>query len=406
MSIAERAESRVHAHGRPSGDAPHIVFGITHPQTCLNLTGRLRAFRDAGFRVTLVSGPGELLERTAREQDAQAIALPMKRRVAPLADLISFFRLWRLMRRLRPEVTEFSSPKAGFLGTFAAWLAGVPVRVYMLRGLKLERTRGIKQRLLLAAERMAARCAHEVLCNSRSVQEQAAALGIASEVKLKLLGSGSSNGVNAERFSPGASRVREQFGIPTAAPVLGFVGRFTRDKGVPELLDAFEEIARAEPEAHLLMVGWFDAAEDELSSRDRARIRSQAHIHCTEGRVDDTAPYYRAMDVLVLPTWREGFPNVVLEAAATGVPAVTTESTGARDSVVPEVTGLLIPAGYPGAIVEAVLALLRDAERRRRMGEAARAWVTEHFSDAHVLGLTVEFYKTLLEKKRPRLPRS
>ena len=108
------------------------------------------------------------------------------------------------------------------------------------------------------------------------------------------------------------------------------------------------------------------------------RILSHPGIICT-GFVADTAPYYRAMDVLVLPTWREGFPNAVLEAAATGIPVVTTECTGARDAVVPEVTGLLIPPGYPEAIYEAVIKLLRDPERRQRMGRAARAWVLEHY---------------------------
>ena len=164
--------------------------------------------------------------------------------------------------------------------------------------------------------------------------------------------------------------------------MVGFVGRLTRDKGLPELIEAFDLILRAEPSARLLLVGWFDAAEDALDADLRARIRKpSAASHCT-GFVADTAPYYRAMDVLVLPTWREGFPNAVLEAAATGIPVVTTECTGARDSVVPEVTGLLIPPGYPEAICEAVLKLLRDPERRQRMGQAARAWVLEHYLQA------------------------
>jgi glycosyltransferase involved in cell wall biosynthesis len=114
------------------------------------------------------------------------------------------------------------------------------------------------------------------------------------------------------------------------------------------------------------------------------------------GFVEVTAAFYRAMDVMVLPTWREGFPNAVLEAAATGIPVVTTMSTGSRDSVVPEVTGLLIPPGYPDAISEAVLKLLGDPERRRRMGKAARAWVLEHYNDERVLGSTAAYYKSLL----------
>jgi len=352
--------------------------------------------REAGFRVTLVSSPGELLDRTAAREGVDAIALPMKRAIAPLADIVSLVRLWRLLSRLKPDLTEFSTPKAGLLGTFAARLAGVPSRVYMLRGLKLEACGGFKRLLLLASEKLASACAHVVLCNSESLRSEAQALGVAPASKLHLLGGGSSNGVDVARFSPGPSDVRERLGLPIEARVVGFTGRLTGDKGVPELIEAFDTILKAEPEAHLLLVGWFDDAEDALSDDLRARIESHPRIHCT-GFVDDAAPYYRAMDLMVLPTWREGFPNAVLEAAATGIPVITTLCTGSRDSVLAEVTGLLIPPGYPEAISEAVLKLLRNPERRRRMGDAARAWVLEHYVNRLVLGLTVNYYKNLLE---------
>ncbi len=382
---------------------PCIVVGITHPQTCLNLTGRLRTLRKAGFRVILVSSPGELLSRTAAAEGVEAIAVPMKRQIAPLADLVSLARLCWLLLHLRPQMAEFSTPKAGLLGTLAGILCGVPRRVYMLRGLKLETATGLKRRILLATERLAAACAHVVLCNSESLRAEAIALGLAPAAKLHLLGEGSSNGVDVARFSPGPSSARNRLGLPRNAPVVGFVGRLTRDKGLPELIEAFTTILKTEPDAHLLLVGWFDAAEDALSPALRSCIQDHPRIHCT-GFVADTAPYYRAMDLMVLPTWREGFPNVVLEAAATGIPVITTLSTGSRDSVVSEVTGLLIPPGYPEAISEAVLKLLRDPDRRQRMGEAARAWIQEHFVDQRVLGLAAAFYKSLLaaEKSRAR----
>ena len=380
---------------------PHIVVGITHPQTCLTLTGRLRALREAGFRVTLVSSPGELLDRTAAREGVESIAIPMQREIAPFADIVSLARLWWLLLRLRPEMTEFSTPKAGLLGTIAALLAGVPTRIYMLRGLKVEGTTGFKRRILLAAERMASACAQVVLCNSRSMLDEALALGLAPVAKLEMLGDGSSNGVDVERFSPGESDVRDRLGVPREAAVVGFVGRLTCDKGLPELLEAFDTILKAQTDARLLLVGWFDAAEDALCPCLRARIENHPRIHCT-GFVADTAPYYRAMDMMVLPTWREGFPNVVLEAAASCIPVVTTISTGSRDSVVPEVTGLLIPPGYPEAISEAVLKLLRDPARRRRMGEAARAWVVEHYANERVLRLITMFYKSLLTPSAQR----
>jgi glycosyltransferase involved in cell wall biosynthesis len=381
----------------------HIVIGVTHPQTCLTLTGRLRALREAGFRVTLISSPGELLYRTAAREGVEAIGLPMRRAIAPLADLVSLARLWWLLVRLKPDVAEFSTPKAGLLGGFASWLARVPSRVYMLRGLKLETSKGIKKSLLLAAERAASACAQVVLCNSQSMRSEALVLRLARAAKLRVLGEGSSNGVDVERFSPGSSDVRSQLGIPQTAPVVGFVGRLTRDKGVPELVEAFDTILKREPRTRLLLVGWFDAAEDALGDDWRTRIARHPRIHCT-GFVTDTSLYYRAMDLMVLPTWREGFPNAVLEAAATGIPVITTECTGSRDSVVPEVTGLLIPPGYPAAISEAVLKLLRDPVRRRGMGEAARTWVCAHYSDERVLRLAVSFYKSLLKPRQAVSP--
>jgi len=376
---------------------PRIVVGITHPQTCLTLTGRLRALREAGFHVTLVSSPGDLLERTAAQEGVEAIAFPIQRTIAPIADLKALLHFWRMLRRMKPVLTEFSTPKAGLLGNIAAWLCRVPARVYMLRGLKLETTTGLKRRILLATERLASACAQVVLCNSDSLRKRALELGVAPAAKLHLLKEGSTNGVDIERFSPGTSELRQLLGIPLEAAVVGFVGRLTRDKGVPELIEAFDAITRAEPDAHLLLVGWFDLSEDALGPELRARIESHPRIHYT-GFVVDTAPYYRAMDMLVLPTWREGFPNVVLEAAATGIPVITTLCTGSRDSVVPEVTGFLIPPGYPEAISEAVIKLIRDPERRRRMGVAARAWILEHYVDKHVLEVTAAFYKSLIER--------
>jgi glycosyltransferase involved in cell wall biosynthesis len=367
---ASAARHPVPASPLHAARSPSIVVGITHAQTCLTLTGRLRALREAGFRVMLVSGPGELLGRMAASEGIEAIAIPMQRGIAPLADLVSLARLWRLLRRLRPDLTEFSTPKAGLLGTMAAKLSGVPRRIYMLRGLRLETSTGFKRRILLVTERLASACAHVVLCNSNSLRAEALALGMAPAAKLHLLGEGSSNGVDVVRFAPVPSDVLERLGLPRQAFVVGFVGRLTCDKGLPELIEAFGTILKAEPEARLLLVGWFDASEDALSAAMRARIENHPRIHCT-GFVTDTAPYYRAMDLLVLPTWREGFPNVVLEAAATGIPVITTLCTGSRDSVVPEVTGLLIPPGYPEAISEAVLKLLP-------IRSAACAWAGPH----------------------------
>lgn len=378
-----------------SRNAPHLLIGVTSHQTCLVLPARIRALKAAGFRVSLVSGPGELLEETARRAGVKAYALPIGRGISVWLDFLAFVRLFRLIVHLRPDAVEFSTPKVGLLGSVAAWVCRVPTRIYFLRGLKVETSRGFKRSLLMWSERIASACAHAVLCNSRSLRDSALALRLARASKLALLGEGSSNGVDVVRFSPGASGVRERFKIPSKAFVVGFVGRLTADKGLPELLEAFAGILREQPDAYLLLVGWFDASEDALELSIRSRVEGHPRVILT-GFVPDTAPYYRAMDVMVLPSWREGFPNAILEAAASGIPVVATDCTGSRDAVVHELTGLLVPTGQPDAIRDACLNLLRDPDRRKLMGQEGRAWAVEHFEDNRVLGMAVDFYRQLI----------
>ena len=203
------------------------------------------------------------------------------------------------------------------------------------------------------------------------------------------------------RFSPGVDALSISLGIPHGAPVVGFVGRLTRDKGVPVLIEAFDHILADLPDAWLLLVGWYDLSEDALTPEQRARIERHPRIVRT-GFVADTAPYYRSMDIMVLPTWREGFPNVALEAAATGIPVITTLATGARDAVVPGWTGLLVPTGNPEAVATSAVRLLSDRGLRNSMGLAARRWVTELFVDSRVLDHTVALYYEALRDAEQR----
>ncbi|MFP5235620.1 MAG: glycosyltransferase family 4 protein [Acidobacteriota bacterium] len=392
------------ALNRRQGEQPLIVVGITHSQTCLVLRGRLRALREAGFRVALLCSPGPLLDRTAAEEGVDAIPIPIRRSFSPFSDLLSLARICVTLFRLRPAITEFSTPKAGLLGSIAALLCGVPQRVYLMRGLRLETASGWKRSILRMGEHLSAACSHVVLCNSRSLRRQIIAFGLAPADKVQVLGQGSSNGVDVEHFTPGAGHLKAACSIPADAPVIGFAGRLTRDKGIPELLEAFESILRTVPRARLLLVGWFDESDDALSPDLRAHIEQHSRIVHT-GFVQDTAAWYRAMDLMVLPTWREGFPNAVLEAAASGVPVITTHATGARDSVLPEVTGLLVPPGDPNAIADAVLTLLADPGRRRRMGSTAREWVSECFPREQVQARAVALYRHMVADQAPAIAR-
>lgn len=370
-----------------------MLIGVTSDQTCVVLRGRLRALKEAGFEVVVVSSPGRWLTSVTEAEGVPGVPIAMRRVLAPWSDVLALLRLCRLIVKVRPTITDFSTPKCGLLGNLAAWLMRVPRRVYTLRGLRLESSQGVQRLLLLWTERISSRCAHTVLCNSPSLRDRAIEYGIAPVEKLVVLGHGSSNGVDTERFSPGSSDVRTKLEIPACAPVVGFVGRLTRHKGIPELMDAFREILKQEPETWLLLVGWFDRSEDALDAQSRVEIESHPRVHVT-GAVDDPAPYYRAMDVFVLPTHREGFPNVALEAAACGLPVITTHVTGARDAVVHGETGGLIPALNSEAIAESVLTLIRDRDLRIKLGHRGREWVFEKYEQRRVLKRAVEFYQS------------
>jgi glycosyltransferase involved in cell wall biosynthesis len=220
-----------------------------------------------------------------------------------------------------------------------------------------------------------------------------------------MVADGSSNGVDIDRFLPGPDRIGRRLGIPRGVPVVGYVGRLTRDKGIPELLDAFDQLLLSRPTARLLLVGWFDESEDKLSQELRKRIKAHPQIVHT-GFVPDTSEYYRAVDLLLLPTWREGFPNVALEAAASGIPVIATQTTGARDAVVPGVTGLLVPPGSADALAQSMELLLADQQMRAAMGKAAHRWATQRFASHKVLAQTVALYEGLMTQSELRVMRS
>jgi glycosyltransferase involved in cell wall biosynthesis len=398
---SQKARSKVEVR-----KTPHIVLGVTSAQTCLVLKGRVRALRAAGFFVTVISSPGSLLDELARAEGAERVEVSMRRAVAPLSDLCSLVQIWRILCKLQPDIVEFSTPKAGLLGMLAAWLARVPRRVYLLRGLKLETASGAKRKLLVCVERLAMACAQTVMCNSASLATETLALRLTSGRKVKILGAGSAIGVDCEHYSPKETDLRAELGIPDGAMVVGFTGRLTHDKGVPLLFEAFEDIRESQPGVYLLLVGWWDEAEDAIDSALREKILRHSNVRCT-GFVRDVAPYLRAMDIFALPTRREGLPNAILEASATALPIVTTDATGARDAVVHGLTGLMVPAGSSSALQEALLKLLYAPQLRERMGREGRRWVQRNFERRHVLARNAHFYRDLLRQdpERPQ-PRS
>ncbi len=387
---------------RASAEAkrPRVIHVVTAAMTTRLMRGQLRFLHEAGFDVTVVSSPGWELDRVAEEEGVNGIGVPMEREISPLRDLRSLWRLWRLMCRLRPAVVNVGTAKAGLLAGMAAWLAGVPCRVYTLHGIRLETTRGLKRSILAAAERISCRCADHVICVSESVRSRAVELCLVERGRCRSLGRGSFNGVETERFAPTperlvqAAHLRRQLGIPRDAPVIGFVGRLTRDKGVPELMEAFQRVRERLPGTRLLLMGRFEDG-DPVPQAVRESIETDPSVvHL--GFVEDPSVHYQVMNVVALATYREGFPTVVLEAAAAQKPVVSTWATGARDAVVDGVTGLLVPVGDSEALAEALLSVLENPALAAKMGSAGRQRVEREYQPAQVCRELERLYHSLL----------
>ncbi|GEJ56256.1 glycosyltransferase family 4 protein [Anaeromyxobacter diazotrophicus] len=360
-----------------------LLHVTTVPESLLFLTGQPGYLRGRGFEVAAVSSPGPALERFERAEGVVVHRVPMARAITPGRDLVALVRLVLLMRRLRPDLVDAHTPKGGLLGMLAAWLAGVPVRVYHVHGLRFLTATGLARRLLRTTERLAAALATRVLCVSRSVAELAVAEGVAPPEKVSVLLGGSINGIDAAgRFrapSPEqAAAARAALGLPERARVLGFVGRLVREKGVVELWRAWTVLREELPDLRLVLVGPLEP-QDPIPSEVVASLAGDPRV-LLAGQDWDTPRYFRAMDVLALPSYREGFPVVPLEAAAMGLPVVSTRVPGCVDAVVDGVTGTLVPARDAAALTGALRAYLADPALRRRHGEAARARVLRDFA--------------------------
>jgi glycosyltransferase involved in cell wall biosynthesis len=380
--------------------APRLVCVVTHPRSArILLRGQLCHLGRRGFEVTVIAAPGEDLDAVATVESVATRGVPLEREIRPVADARALVALVRELRRLRPHAVNAGTPKAGLLGLVAARLCGVPLRVYTVRGLRAETVTGPRRALLEATERMASSCAHRVVCVSPSLRDAYLARGLAGAAKVAVLGAGSSNGVDLERFrrtpaiEAAARELGRELGIPEGAPVVGFVGRLVRDKGLCELVSALDRLEARRDGLRLLLVGHFESG-DPLPSRVVARLRASPHV-ILAGRRDPAAAYAR-MDVLAFPSHREGFPNAPLEAAASSVPVVGFRATGTVDAVEHGVTGTLVPRGDTASLAAGIASYLDDPALRRTHGEAGRRRAERLFDRHAVWDHLVKEYDALL----------
>ena len=272
----------------------------------------------------------------------------------------------------------------------------------------METATGYKRLLLTNTERVAAACAHKVVCVSPSLRDAFVQFQLGCADKTVVLGGGSSNGVDVDRFAATDHRyaearsIRQSMGIPDSARVLGFVGRLTRDKGVSELLAVFRALEQDLPDLHLMLVGGFEDG-DPISARVRDEIWSHPRVHIT-GFVNDTAPYYTAFDLLVFPSHREGLPNVPLEAACAGRPTAGFAATGTVDAVLNGSTGTLVAVGDVKGLADAVRRYLSDQLLLARHGQNALRRVKSDFRREVIWQGLVDLYRSELQTRGMPVP--
>ncbi len=362
------------------------------------LKNQVEFLHNKGLRVVLVSSKGPELDGIAFGGGLIYEPVEIPRNLSPVQDIKALLALIKLIRRYRFDVMHSTTPKAGLLTGIAAFICRVPVRLHTYTGQRWVTLRGPMRWVARWSDKLIGLLSTKCYADSASQRQFLIDQRVVSADKLAVLGSGSLAGVDLERFDPARWRakreqVRQKLAIAPGAKVIVFVGRVTRDKGMFELKTAFGSLRDSGCDVELILVGPADAERKEPLDQ----YITGAHIHAV-GYSDCPERYFAISDILCLPSYREGFGTVVIEAAAMGIPAVGTDITGLRDAVVDGETGILVPPRDPGALFIALKSLLEDPERRARMGNAARDRCVKEF-DARVVNQQVlDEYAQLLDR--------
>ncbi len=378
-----------------------LIHIATHPSSLFFfLTGQVQYMKQQGLEVYGIASPGIDLEKFAEREGAIVHSVEMPRAISPLRDLISLWKLCFLLKRIRPEIVHAHTPKGGLLGMIAAFLARVPVRIYHVHGFPYLTTTGLRRFLMTSTERISCMLSQRVLFVSESVRQIAIADRICSAQKSKIINNGSINGVDAlEHFNPknrDRDKIKSALGIPANAIVIGFVGRLVIDKGLIELMTAWESLRRQFKDLFLLIIG------SELEKRNAIpiemvnRIRTDPRIRFV-GKVSSPADYYASMDILVLPSYREGFGLVAIEASAMELPVVATRIPGCIDSVLEGETGLLVPPKNAVALEKALKVYIEDKDIRILHGKNGRKRALTDFKPQDIWKIMHAEYLELLK---------
>ncbi len=358
-----------------------------------------------GARVTVVASNEPELAQMDGLEGVNCVPIDIPRSISPWRDLQALIRLFIFFRRERIQIAHSTTPKAGLLTSLAAFLAVVPVRLHTFTGQPWVTMRGAKRWLARASDKLIGSLNTRCYTDSESQRQFLIAQGIVDAKHLFVIGAGSLAGVDMQRFDRSryapeqCAVLRHSLAIPGSAPVLLFMGRITVDKGVRELLQAFEMLKVDASDAHLVFVGRFDSESGVAGAIAPGDIERLRDTHVV-GYTDTPEAYLAIADILCLPSYREGFGTVVIEAAAMGVPTVGTDIYGLSDAVEQGETGILVPPRNVAELTSALRRLLADKALRTDMGEAAKRRAQTLFDADEVSRQVAKEYCSLMQEKR------
>lgn len=371
-----------------------IVRACTVPRSLSFVTGMLPDLTSR-YEVVLLSSPGEgWQEIKARFPEVKCVEVPMERHISLPKDLKSLFRLIKIFRREKPQMVHSMTPKAGLLCMMAAWLARVPVRVHTFTGLVFPTATGLKRCILMLTDWLTCTCATHVIPEGEGVKKDLINNGI-TDKDIKVLGHGNCCGIDLERFDRTPEVMKEASAIRNNSFTFIAIGRLVGDKGIDELVAAFSHLNKEYPETRLLLVGRYEKRLDPLRSETLAEIESNAAIEAV-GQQIDVRSWLAASDCHVLASYREGFPNVVIEAGAMGLPQIVTDINGANEIIVDGKNGMVVPSKDVEALYRAMKRMVEDDELRDHCAANAREMIASRYEQGYVRQCLYEFYDEIL----------
>lgn len=383
-----------------------LIRITTVPVSLLILLKNQLTFMSDHYEVIAVSSGGEILDQVAKQAGVRTLAVEMTRKITPLKDIAALWNLYKLIKREKPKYVHTHTPKAGLLGMIAAWLAGVPLRLHTVAGMPLLESDGIKRKILDFVEKMTYRFATKVYPNSHQLKKIIIENNYCDPSKLHVIGNGSSNGIDTSHFDPqlllnkdagsvdAKNILRESYGIPKTAIVYCFIGRMVKDKGIKELVSSFIKINNTRPNTRLILVGPFENDLDPLDAYTDNQVKKHPAIIWV-GFQKDVRPYLVASDVFVFPSYREGFPNVVMQSGAMGLPSIVSNINGCNEIVVDHENGLIIPPKDEVELYHAMAELHDNSSLREKLAKNSRPMILSRYDQNYIWGELLREYRQL-----------